>query len=87
MCSKMHTVFQEKLKQNGKLRGTDCVIGQISAHVFELNEGFCSYYPSNTFATHRKECLQKAYCLLHRMCTFQCSLEQLYELTNVSLLL
>ena len=41
MCSKMHTVFQEKLKQNGKLRGTDCVIGQISAHVFELNEGFC----------------------------------------------
>ena len=60
MCSKMHTVFQEKLKQNGKLRGTDCVIGQISAHVFELNEGFCSYYPSNTFATHRKECLQKA---------------------------
>ena len=70
MCSKMHTVFQEKLKQNSKLRGTDCVIGQISALVFELNEGFCSYYPSNTFAMHRKECLQKAYCLLHRMCTF-----------------
>ena len=87
MCSKMHTVFQEKLKQNSKLQGTDCVIGQISAHVFELNESFCSYYPSNTFAMHRKECLKKAYCLLHRMCTFQCSLVQLYEQTNMSLLL
>ena len=35
-------------------------LGQIPAHVFELNEDFCSYNPSNTFATHRIECLRKA---------------------------
>ena len=51
-----HYLFREansfpraKLEENGELRGTDNVQGQISEHIFAPNGDYCLYYPSNLF--------------------------------------
>ena len=55
-----HYLFREansfprvKLEENGELRETDNVQGQISEHIFAPNEGYCLYYPSNFFRSGR----------------------------------
>ena len=55
-----HYLFREvnsfpraKLEENGELRGTDNVQGQISEHIFAPNGDFCLYYPSNLFRNAR----------------------------------
>ena len=42
-----------QLEENCELRGTDNVQGQISAHIFAPNGGYCLYYPSNLFRNVR----------------------------------
>ena len=41
------------LEENCELRGTDDVQGQISAHIFAPNGGYCLCYPSNLFRNAR----------------------------------
>ena len=55
-----HYLFREvnsfpraKLEENGELRGTDNVQGQIYEHIFAPNGDFCLYYPSNLFRNAR----------------------------------
>ena len=55
-----HYLFREansfpraKLEENCELRGTYNVQGQISAHIFSPNGGYCLYYPSNLFRNAR----------------------------------
>ena len=40
---------KREARGNFELRGTDNVQGQISEHIFALNECNCLYYPSNIF--------------------------------------
>ena len=56
-----HYLFREanscfpraKLEENCELRGTDNVQGQISEHIFDPNDDYCLYYPSNLFRNAR----------------------------------
>ena len=44
-----NSFLRRKLEENCELLGTDNVQGQIYAHIFEPNEGFCLCYPLNIF--------------------------------------